>query len=176
MEVEMDNKQALLERIATERRQLEKNLAALDIEEMVIPGVIGEWSVKDILAHLLDWEQRFLGWYEAGRRGEVPAIPAPGIGWRELDRLNQEIYEKYQDWPLTHVLAAFQESYQQVLAAVQAMPEAEIFTVGRYAWLGEGKLVSYILANTASHYRWAKQQIRRWMKVGKMSHNRQSAS
>ncbi len=157
------NKQVILERITAERRRLEKSLALLDEEQMVISGVVGEWSVKDVLAHLMDWEGRFLGWYEAGRRGEVPEVPAPGIGWDKLDSLNQRIYEKYREWALASVLAAFQGSYQQVLRVVERIPEEEMFAAGGYAWLGEGNMVGYILANTADHYRWAKLNIRRWL-------------
>lgn len=30
-----------------------------------MPGVVGDWPVKDVLAHLVAWEQMCLGWYEA---------------------------------------------------------------------------------------------------------------
>jgi hypothetical protein len=159
------NKGVILERIETERRRLEENLATLSEEQMEVAGVVGAWSVKDLLAHLADWEQRFIGWYEAGLRDEVPEIPAPGIGWEELDVLNQQIYERHRDRSLEEVRRDFQASYEQVLTTVQGMAEEELFAVGRYAWLGEGNLVGYVLANTAHHYRWAKDQIRDWLKA-----------
>lgn len=159
------NKKIILSRIETERQRLEKNLAGLSEEQMTTAGVIGKWSVKDIMAHLVDWEQRFLAWYEAGLRGEIPDIPAPGIGWGELDVLNQQIYEKHRSRGLEDVQRDFQVSYRQVLTRVQALTEEEMFTVGRYAWLGQGNLVAYILANTANHYRWANVHIRNWVKT-----------
>jgi hypothetical protein len=58
----------------------------------------------------------------------------------------------------------FGASYKRVVAVVEGIPEEEIFAVGRYAWLGENNLVGVILANTANHYRWAKGQIREWLK------------
>lgn len=158
------DKEGILTRIQTERRRLEKNLENLTNQEMVLPGVIGEWSVKDILAHLIDWEQRFLSWYQAGLRGEVPQTPAPGLNWGELDKLNQMIYEKHKDRTLASVRDEFNASYQQVLRTVSDIPEADIFPVGRFAWTGKGNLASYILANTANHYRWAKTQIRKWQR------------
>jgi hypothetical protein len=90
------NKEEILERIRTERRRLEHDLSQLTGEEIVEGGVVGEWSVKDILAQLVDWEQRYLGWYGAGLRGEVPETPAPGFCWGELDVLNQQIYEEHR--------------------------------------------------------------------------------
>jgi len=132
---------------------------------MEIRGIIGEWSVKDLLAHLVAWEQRFLFWYKAGLRGEVPQIPAPGISWGELDLLNQLIYEKHRDRSLEDVRTEFNTSFHQVLATIEDIPEEDMFATGRYAWLGESNLAAYILANTADQYRWAKQQIRSWLKA-----------
>jgi hypothetical protein len=158
------NKQVILERIHTERRRLEQNLERLSDEQMERAGVVGEWTVKDILAHLADWEQRFVGWYQAGVRGEVPETPAPGIGWEDLDVLNRRIYEKHRSRTLEDVRKEFGASYRRVVAVVEGIPEEEIFAVGRYAWLGENNLVGVILGNTANHYRWAKDQIREWLK------------
>jgi hypothetical protein len=159
------NKDIILERIVAERRQLEKNLEGLTPQEMVEEGVIGGWSVKDILAHLADWEGRFLGWYEAGLRGEVPQTPAPGLSWSQMDTLNQQIYEKHRDRSLEDVQVEFQRSYQRLLRTVEEIPEEDLFTPGRYAWMGKGTLAGYILANTANHYRWAKTGIRKWRKM-----------
>lgn len=157
------DKAGILNRIQTERRRLEKNLENISDQEMVEPSVIDMWTIKDLLAHLVDWEQRFLGWYQAGLRGEIPQTPAPGMTWKDMDKLNQMIYEEHKDQPLSAVKLEFQASYQQVLQMVETIPEEDIFPVGRYAWTGNSNLAIFILANTANHYRWAKTQIRRWM-------------
>jgi hypothetical protein len=159
------SKKIILDRIQTERRRLLQNLNHLSYEQMNRPEVIGEWSVKDIIAHLIDWEQRFIDWYQAGLRGVMPEIPAPGIGWDQLDYLNQRIYEKHRDRLLDDVLQEFIESYNQVLAVIENIPEKEIFKIGVYAWLGENNMVDIILANTANHYQWAKRHIRKWLKA-----------
>jgi hypothetical protein len=156
------NREIILDRIRTERRRLELNLAEVPAHDMETAGVINGWSVKDVLAHLVAWEKLFLGWYKAGLQGERPAVPAPGIGWDELDRLNRQIYERNCKRDLEEVLADFHASYAQVLAVIESMPEDEIFSPGRYEWLGENALVGPILANTANHYRWAKGHIRAW--------------
>jgi hypothetical protein len=158
------NKRAILERIRTERRRLEQNIERLSDEQMEMVGVVGVWTVKDLLAHLFDWEQRFIGWYEAGLRGETPETPAPGMNWEDLDVLNRRIYEKHRDRTLEDVRQEFDSSYRQVLSVVEGISEEEMFAVGKYAWLGQNNLVGVILANTANHYRWAKECIRDWLK------------
>ena len=154
------DKTALLEAIRTEHQRLEIKFAGLTPEEMIRPEAMGEWSVKDILAYLVDWEQRFIDWYHAGQRGEIPQTPAPGMTWRELPRLNQQGFERHRNEPLQTVLENFQASYQQILELVESIPETEMFTVGTYAWTGKRPLVDYIDGNTASHYNWARTQIR----------------
>ena len=71
-------KQELLSEIRRERRLLDDALALLSVRQMTKAGVTrGGWSVKDVLAHLVEWQQMNLDWYAAGLRGETPAIPAP---------------------------------------------------------------------------------------------------
>lgn len=62
------------------------------------------------------------------------------------------------------MLADFRDSYQEVRELVSGIPEDEMFAVGRYTWTGKGNLVGFIRANTFSHYRWAKTNIRKWVK------------
>jgi hypothetical protein len=60
-------KQELLESIRTTHAQLEKKFSQLTPKQMIWPGSMDNWSVKDILAHLVDWEQRFIGWYKKAK-------------------------------------------------------------------------------------------------------------
>ena len=49
-------------------------------------GACGQWSVKDLLAHLDAWHELVLAWERAGRAGEPVAIPAPGLTWARSQR------------------------------------------------------------------------------------------
>ena len=150
----------LLESIKTSQEQLEKKYAKLTPEQMVWHGSMGDWSVKDILAHLVDWEQRLISWYRLGVNGGVPETPAPGMSWRDLPVLNQVGYEIHKDESLQDVLDQYETSYQELLALVEGMTEEEIFEPGYYPWTGESSLLPWITANTSSHYQWARRNIR----------------
>lgn len=157
-------KQGLLDDIVTERRQLEKNLSGINDSEKLVGGVCGDWSIKDILAHLTAWESMFMGWYEAGLRNEIPAIPAPGYSWHAMNQLNQQIYEVNSQRVLRDIETEFAASYQEVLSLVRELPEDAIFTHGYYGWTKHLTLADYIAANTCNHYRWAKTLIRKWQR------------
>ncbi len=153
-------KEKLLDAIRDSRARLEKKFSKLTSEEMIWPGSMDDWSVKDILAHLVDWEQRLIDWYQAGLRGEVPETPAPGMSWRDLPVLNQEGYEKHQDESLDDVMENFLGSCRETLKLIEGMSAEEIYTPGYYEWTGKSSLYSYIAANTFRHYNWARNQIR----------------
>lgn len=157
-------KKALIEEMKTERAALEKLLAALTPDQMVQPGALGEWSVKDVLAHLIEWEQMFLGWYAAGLRGERPPTPAEGYNWGQLPALNKAIYKKHRERSLEDVLQQFQASYLQTLELVESLPDGDLFVRGLYPWMGQNHLAAFIHANGGAHYKWAREGIRKGMR------------
>ncbi len=155
------SKDQLLKDIYAERRRLEKNLSTLSEEDMMQPGVIGTWSVKDILVHLVAWEKLFLDWYQAGIQGSRPDIAPVGMSKKVIDALNQDIYEKNRRRSLDNVLSDFRTSYQQTLTTIKAIPEEDMFIHGRFEWTGKLTLADYISGNTCNHYAWAKLMIRK---------------
>lgn len=160
-------KEQLLTEMQQERQALEAFLATLTPDEMTRPGAIAEWSVKDVLAHLIEWEQMVLAWYKAGRRGQTPHTPAEGYTWGQLPELNQRIYEKHKGRALDDVTRQFRASYRQMLKLVQGLTEEELFTPSLHAWMKKNTLAAYINSATSSHYRWARTEMRKGLKAGK---------
>jgi uncharacterized protein (TIGR03083 family) len=159
------SKQDLLVAIDKEREALEALLETLTPEQMTEPGVVGAWSVKDVLAHLIEWEQMVLGWHRARLRGETPELPAPGYKWNQTPELNQMIYEKHRNRALDDVLAQFGDSHQEILSVIQALSSEELFTAGQYAWTKKNTLGTYFVSATSSHYLWARKEIRKGLKA-----------
>jgi hypothetical protein len=158
------SKAQLFHDMEVERQRLEKSLTALSDEDMMQPGACGDWAIKDVLTHLFDWEQRVLGWYEAGLRGELPHLPAPGFNWGQLPLLNQQVYEKHRNRALDDVLTEFDRSYRHIRQVIDEMPEEEMFAQGRYPWAGKWTLAQFFASSTSSHYRWARKLVRDWTK------------
>jgi hypothetical protein len=153
----------LIEKVTTDRRRLEQNLSMLLPDEMLQPGIIGDWSVKDILAHLAEWEELFLSWLDAARRGETPEVPGHGSTWRNLDPLNQFIYQKHRDQDLDSVIEEFDSNHAALVACLDGLSEEELFIPGYFYFAGTARLENWVDA-FASHDRWAKNHLRKWMK------------
>jgi hypothetical protein len=164
-------KQQLIEDAQTERAALEKLLVTLTPEQMTQPNVVGEWSAKDVLAHLIEWEGMVMKWYEAGVKGKVPAVPSEEYNWGKLPQLNHAIYLKHRDRSLADIQKEFNSSYKKIMKMIEAIPEKELFTRGQYTWTKNNLLAAYFNSATAAHYRWAKTEIRKGLnaslKMGK---------
>lgn len=158
-------KKQLLETIEAEQKALDQLLAGLLPAQMNEPGVVGEWSVKDVLAHLLEWQQMVLRWYSAGLQGKALAIPAEGMNWAQLPQLNQQIYEKHCHRPLADIQKEFKASHKKCLSTIQSLSEEDLFTRGRYAWTKSSTLGAYFISSTSSHYLWARKNIKKGLKA-----------
>lgn len=159
-------KQQLLAEIEQQRTLLDQTLAFIPERLMTRTGVTrGGWSVKDILGHLVEWQRMNLDWYAAGKRGEKPAMPAPGYTLRELPRLNQMIFRKHHRRALQAVLKDYASYHARILALIHALSDEDLVTLGRFSWTGPSWTLSdYLRASTAAHYLWARTRIRRWWK------------
>jgi hypothetical protein len=155
------SKSQLLKDIQAEHSRLERCISALEPEQMIQPGIVGDWSVKDVLAHLAAWEQLFLEWYRTGLQNNDSATPPVGMSRKAMDALNREIYQNNCQRDLDNILSAFHSSYLETLTTIDAIPEEAIFSPGRFSWTGRFTLADYIAGNTCNHYAWARAQIRK---------------
>ena len=159
MDMRLKSKAELLESTFTERAKLEQKITGLTPAELEYPGSMGEWSVKDILQHLVDWEQRWIRWYEAGKLGEAVVTPEVGYNWRQMGQLNEKYRLMHKNRPLDEVVSDFHASYQQILWVIEKIPEEEMLALDVYPWTGKLPLITWIAGNTCEHYQWAIQMI-----------------
>src|SRR3989442_6753194 len=88
---EQMDKASILDELRSKYVALEALLAPLDEAQMTTPGVIGDWSIKDILAHITAWHHRLLARLHAARHNEQPTISGPNSE-EEFDTLYERIY------------------------------------------------------------------------------------
>ena len=165
------SKSQLLEQAQVNYAKLQDLLGTLSPEEMVCAAIVGEWSVKDVLAHLLAWQQMALSWYRQGKAGKTPVTPSEDYTWREIPALNQAIYEAHKDWPLDNVTAQFEASHAEMLAEIETITNDDLFTPKVYAWTKSTTLGSYLTSATCSHYDWAHKEIRRGINTRRKAQN-----
>lgn len=146
------SKAELIERSRAERARFAEPLGDLGRDQMLQPNLQGKWSVKDIIAHVVDWEERMVRWLGETLRGETPVMPAPGLTWADIDQLNERTYLTHKDDPLDEVLSRFEEFEPTAISAIEAVPEQDLLASSRYPWMGDGPLWHLVAANTFWHY------------------------
>jgi len=153
------SKQELLAQIRSEHGKLEETLARLTHPQMLLPGVDGQWSVKDALAHISTWERWMIGWTNSHLRGEKPETPET---W-DIERMNAETYARIKEIPLADVLEEFRLSYWDSLALAESLSEKQLQTVYTDTW-PMGPLWTGVAANMNWHYKEHRTDIETWLK------------
>jgi uncharacterized protein (TIGR03083 family) len=157
------SKSEALDLIREERQALEAVLRRIGEESMLAPGVQGDWSVKDLLAHMTVWEQRMVRWIGEALSGETPEIAQEGFTWDDLDRMNEQTYQEYKDRPLGEIMSEFRASFAEALGTVEAMAEDDLFDGDRFTWRDGDPLLRMVAANTWWHYKEHREDLERWL-------------
>ncbi len=93
---------------------------------MAQPGVAGDWSVKDMLAHIAWYERE-----EADVYGEVSGEGSPLWNVPQEPR-NRILFEQARGRPLEEVLADFREAHERFLGVIERLSEEDLARPGRF--------------------------------------------
>jgi len=136
---EQTTKGEALAAIERERADWETLLGEIGEDRMLEPGPMGEWTFKDLVAHLNGWRTHSLAKIEAVTHGQAapePAWPAelgPGDDDDErIERINDWMHEQNADRLLTEVLQESREGYARIAAVVEMLPEGDLDDPARF--------------------------------------------
>jgi uncharacterized damage-inducible protein DinB len=113
--------------LARERGKLLAALDGLSEKEMTRPGAVGRWSVRDVLAHILAWED------EAVTRLDLLAADRPqDIAWigddEELETWNDSAHQRYSGLALAEVMRRLTDAQGRILAGLDSLSEERLTT------------------------------------------------
>jgi hypothetical protein len=158
------SKAGLLDRIRVGHELFKALLAELGDEQLTQAGVIGEWSVKDILVHIVVHEQRMLQWMAERMFVGTPVAFQPyGMPDPELAEVNERIYQENRDREWVNVLQDWDQAYAHTLAFVEAAAEEDLMGTHRFQLQGGEALGEAVAANTFEHCEEHSRDIRAWL-------------
>jgi Mycothiol maleylpyruvate isomerase N-terminal domain len=146
-----DQVQRLLNRLKAAWAALTDSYAGVPESKLVEPGVVDDWSVKDVLAHVTTWEQealRHLPLIIAG--GTPPRYAAQG----GIDTFNARATEAGRRLSLAEVLRRRDETHARLLEFIRSQPE------GTFA--GQTRARRRLRLDTYGHYPEHTAAIRAW--------------
>jgi len=100
-------------------QQLEALLATMSEEQLTRPGVTGDWSVKDHLAHLTWWGRRVITVLHGGA-DPIDAMPG---GEKTEDEINANVYAANRDRSLADIRADFEAAHHDMQQLIETLPD-----------------------------------------------------
>lgn len=162
------NTSELLDGIRAERAKLEHTLSSIPRARWDEAGAVGDWTVKDVLAHLAVWTSRAVTALYAAERGRDPRAAFPaydgGKGW---DPSNAIAYEEQKDRPLDRVEADFRGATGQLLKRLEAVTDARVLAdPARFSGLKGRPLSEWIWAASGGHDEEHRRDLEQWLARG----------
>ena len=150
----------LLARLGSAWAELQESYAGLPDAMLLEPGVMGEWSLKDVLAHVNTWEEEALRHLPVIAHGGTPPRYAASGG---IDAFNARMAERKRDLPLAEVQRRLDESHRRLVELVRGAPEDQL--------AGDTRFRRRLRLDTYAHYRLHAEAIRRWRAGGSKQAN-----
>lgn len=134
-------------------RQRERLLLALEPlpdEALTAPGVMDDWSVADILAHLVAWESELVTCLMHINQGKRPTQMLAAIA--DVDGYNARRFQENQGRPLDAIFDDLQGVRLQLEQWLEEFSERDLNDLQRYPW-AEGRitLAQIIEENSFGH-------------------------
>jgi hypothetical protein len=130
------------------------------------PGATGDWTFKDVVAHISSWRALALARLEAARQNQTPDLSFWPTGLdedndEELEQINQWIYQKNRHRTLSDVLNESRQQFRDLRQLMQALPETELFDLNRFEWM-HGNAVAD-MANLGHFHEEHEPVLREWL-------------
>lgn len=142
--------------------QLDQAIVGLDDAALIQPGVVEQWSVKDLLGHVAARDEVALGHIEQWRRGETPT----GMGGAALDDFNAAQADRRAAWSLAQVQEDAASIRQRLSTALHALTDDDWIAVAgagnRQAPLGDWVGNALSSSTQGNHAAEHAQHIREW--------------
>ncbi len=145
-------KQQIIDKLEQAWNVFQASCAGLTEEQMVQPGVTGDWSVKDILAHISWWEEEALKHLPHILQGKRP--PRYSVVYGGIDAFNAQMTELKRGLALSEVIRQSTDTHRRLIAYLQNAPEDQFTTETRFR--------RRIRLDTYSHYPIHAKAIQEW--------------
>ena len=155
------DKVEFIHRVETARSEWNDLLAQVDDDLMLKTGIEGDWSAKDILAHVM--------WYEREMVGLLNSRSLIGSDLWELplDDRNAEIHKEIKDMSLDAVRLGSDKAFAALIQQLNELPEDAFGDPAHFQNMPpEWKPWDVIASNTFRHYREHTDSIRRLAESG----------
>src|SRR5262245_20102607 len=117
------NREQLLSKLDRAWADLQASYAGLPDERLVELGVVDDWSVKDMLAHVATWEEEALTYLPLIADGGRP--PRYSVQYGGIDAFNALKTEEKRALTLSQVLRRLDATHRKLVEFIRTVPEEQ---------------------------------------------------
>jgi hypothetical protein len=143
------DKPELIRAIREAHQRIAGALENTDDSRLLEPAM-GDWTGKDLLAHLASWHDHSVLVIETLRAGGQPDDDTDAAD--DTDVLNERTHREHIDDPPELTRKAFNESFVRLLAAIELLTDAELFADDHWPWPEGEALAEMVQWDSSSHY------------------------
>jgi hypothetical protein len=155
------NKDDLIGMLTASRAEMEDCLENVSDDQYLVPGVSGERSVKDLLAHLTIWEAQLITLIFRSGLGRKP--DTAHFSKEPRRKLNERWQEQHKDRPIEKVLEDFEGIRNQTIRRLEELSDGDLTNPKRYPWLSGHPLWWWVMNDTVEHERHHMKEIKAWL-------------
>ena len=123
-------KQQILDKLEQAWGEFTESYAGLTDEQMQQPGVMEDWSVRDLMAHISWWEEEALKHLPTILAGRRP--PRYSVTYGGIDAFNARMTEQRSTLALEEVRRRLVETHARLLEYIRTIPEEQFTTETRF--------------------------------------------
>jgi hypothetical protein len=154
------DKNELLKALITTREEFRQAVEDLPDEALLEPGVVGSWSIKDIMAHIMLWESELVKLLWEIQQGRKPTTIH--FQNQDIEETNIRWQQENKDRPLDIVLEDFEGVRRQTMRRLEAITNNDLSDPRRFPWLKNKPLSKWIENDTFGHESEHIAQIKAW--------------
>ena len=117
------NKTELLRWLRAEHQHWDEFFDHIGPERMELPGVNGDWSLKDMVAHLVCYQPWVTARIQAAAHGEPEPLPPWPVQLQTDDEINAWIYESNHGRSVSEVMDDARRVFQEFFDIIEKLPE-----------------------------------------------------
>jgi hypothetical protein len=147
---------ALIHKVEAAWTDFHAAYAGLSDDDLLVPGVTGDWSIRDLIAHVTWWDAEAIAHLPTVLAGGTP--PRYSVTYGGIDAFNAMKTEEKRGLSLDEVRREAEETHRRLVEYLKHVPADRL--------RGNSKFTHRLRLDTYGHYPIHTADIRRWRESG----------
>ena len=132
--IETKRQKAFLRRLTDAKERLQTAIDGLGQKTLCSEYVMGDWTIKDILGHMVSWNEEFRANIAMILRDEHPGYEYEISGKDDFNAWSQKLIAQKRNWTLDRILSHLERDYQEAVGLIMILEASDFKKRGVTPW------------------------------------------